>query len=195
MLILQQLSPVGTGGKPADSLEKVPAAKVWLYPTGSGGRFEMMESNHHWYYQDLKRDHDIFFLSHDGSVQASVGSFWTMLGGSEVNLERALVSADSSAMPPSWLCASACHISKPKFGQAQAHQESCPQRARVRKRPADKVVLCTMLKLMLSITVFFWARSLCMPNADESDRDDINLVRCITKNFLSTARLAFPQEG
>ena len=57
----QQLSPVGTGGKPADSLEKVPAAKVWLYPTGSGGRFEMMESNHHWYYQDLKRDRYIFF--------------------------------------------------------------------------------------------------------------------------------------
>ena len=70
----------------------------WLYPTGSGGRFEMMESNQQWYYmyyQDLSETSLLYFLffSHGGSMQASVGSFWTMLGGSEVNLERALVSA------------------------------------------------------------------------------------------------------
>ena len=56
-----------------------------------------------------------------------------------------------------------------------------------------------LLKPQLFFRMLDWqAWVLCekvMPNADESDRNDINLVRCITKNFLSTAGLAFPQEG
>ena len=37
----------------------------WLYPTGSGGRFEMMESNQQWYYmyyQDLSETSLLYFL-------------------------------------------------------------------------------------------------------------------------------------
>ena len=128
----------------------------------------MMESNHQWYYEDLKQDRDIFFAF----TWICAGFCWILLD--DVGRQRSKpgtclgFSTSSAMLWMWWVCASAGHISKTqKFGQAQAHQETCPQRARVRKRLADKVLLSTMSKLMICCQSWFsfWLGHLYMTNA------------------------------
>lgn len=205
----QQLSPVGTGGKPADSLEKVPAAKVWLYPTGSGGRFEMMESNHHWYYQDLKRDRYIFFsftwwictgfcrilLDDVGRQRSKPG---TCLGFSMFT-SCLSVSAQRIALP--CRCRACCvpllvtsqslrSLDRRKHTRKVARRE--PECGNVRQTK----LCCAQCWNLCCQSQFSFRLGLCACQMQTS-RTEMILIwwDALQKNFLSTAGLAFPQEG